>query len=431
MEDHVTKASLIVGSISFALLLAASATPVAAAQKKVALCHVPPENPQAPHTIIVAEAATASHLKHGDQLGECPGGCSGSCDDGNACTTDTCGANGQCQHAPVSCNDGNVCTTDACDPSSGCLTLPANGTSCDDGNACTGGDTCANKVCQGVPVAGCCTQAADCEDGDACTMDVCSGHSCQNPPLDCSAGDKCVAGVCDPLNGGCVTTPVNCDDANICTDDLCDSGVGCFSIPTTHPPQAVEQSCADAADNDCDGSIDGADPDCVPDTTIVAPPVMSCPTVQLQLATNTPGSSFESALDGAAFQATGSVLTLESLAPGPHTLAVRAVSSAGTPDPTPFVLTWSVYVTDPVFTILSPTEGQTVPSSGVITFSLTPVGIQLLVFSLAIDSAPPVAVSMTGPTPYFGLSAGPHMFTYFIQDQCMAGFHVTRTVVVQ
>jgi len=35
-------------------------------------------------------------------------------------------------------------------------------------------------------------------------------------------------------------------------------------MPTANPPQATETSCADGADNDCDGLVDAADPDCAP-----------------------------------------------------------------------------------------------------------------------------------------------------------------------
>jgi hypothetical protein len=41
------------------------------------------------------------------------------CDDGNACTTETCTAGG-CDVTAVVCDDGNPCTTDTCAPSSGC-----------------------------------------------------------------------------------------------------------------------------------------------------------------------------------------------------------------------------------------------------------------------------------------------------------------------
>ncbi|MGH9870017.1 MAG: DUF4215 domain-containing protein [Candidatus Polarisedimenticolia bacterium] len=47
-----------------------------------------------------------------------------------------------------------------------------------------------------------------------------------------------------------------------CTDDACDPATGCLYTPTTTPPEAAEASCADRLDNDCDGTVDAADPDC-------------------------------------------------------------------------------------------------------------------------------------------------------------------------
>jgi hypothetical protein len=251
-------------SLSIAVLLVLGAD-VAYADKKVVLCHVPPGNPANARTLSVGEAAIGAHLAHGDQLGECPTGCqqnAAACDDGNACTSDSCGPNGQCEHHAVSCDDGNPCTTDVCDGATGCLAVPNPGASCDDGNACTGQDACVGATCHGTSIAGCCATSADCNDGDACTTDACVDGHCANAPRDCTVVDKCVAGFCDVATGACGTTPVSCDDGNVCTDDSCDPVSGCVSQPTTHPPEPSETSCADGADNDCDGLVDAADPDC-------------------------------------------------------------------------------------------------------------------------------------------------------------------------
>jgi hypothetical protein len=43
------------------------------------------------------------------------------CDDGDACTDDSCRDDGACMHAPRSCDDGLDCTDDSCDPSTGCV----------------------------------------------------------------------------------------------------------------------------------------------------------------------------------------------------------------------------------------------------------------------------------------------------------------------
>src|SRR5262245_50753882 len=89
------------------LLLLLGATP-SSGEKKVTLCHVPPGNPSQTQTISVGEAAVPAHVAHGDAVGACPTGCAAGCDDGNLCTTDSCGAGGECLHAPVSCDDGVV-----------------------------------------------------------------------------------------------------------------------------------------------------------------------------------------------------------------------------------------------------------------------------------------------------------------------------------
>jgi len=78
------------------------------------------------------------------------------CDDGDACTIDTCVA-GTCSHAPE-----------------------ANGTVCDDGNVCTTPDTCTDGVCGGTMNPNCCQTAAECDDGDGCTIDTCVGNVCSN-----------------------------------------------------------------------------------------------------------------------------------------------------------------------------------------------------------------------------------------------------------
>ena len=235
------------------------------AEKKAVVCHVPPGHPANARTLSVGEAALTAHVAHGDLLGECPTGCQANvsvCDDGNACTSDSCGANGACQHDAVSCDDGNPCTADVCNASTGCLTAPNDGASCDDGNGCTSQDACVGTVCRGTAIAGCCATSAECDDGDNCTDDTCTNGQCANAPHDCAVADKCLAGFCDAATGACGTTAVSCNDGNVCTDDSCNPVIGCVSQPTTNPPEASETSCADGADNDCDGLTDLADPDC-------------------------------------------------------------------------------------------------------------------------------------------------------------------------
>jgi hypothetical protein len=78
-----------------------------------------------------------------------------------------------------SCDDGNACTTDSGDPRTGCIHID-NDVPCSDANACTTDDACSNGLCLG------------------------------GAPLNCDDGDPCTANSCDALVG-CVTTPVNLD----------------------------------------------------------------------------------------------------------------------------------------------------------------------------------------------------------------------------
>ena len=212
------------------LLIAGLTTGVAYAEKKVTVCHVPHGNPSNSQTISVGEAAVSAHLGHGDQIGACPSGCllnASLCDDGNACTSDSCGANGECHHAPVSCDDGNPCTADLCDAQTGCYSVANEGATCDDQNACTQNDACAGTVCRGTSIPGCCATSAECDDGNACTIDSCRSGSCANEPRDCTVAAKCLAGFCD-ANGACATAPVSGDPAcNFCGDGLAQSLEGC------------------------------------------------------------------------------------------------------------------------------------------------------------------------------------------------------------
>jgi hypothetical protein len=216
------------------------------------------------------------------------------CDDGNACTLDTC-VSGVCRHETASlngttCEDGNACTqgdtcqsgtctsgtpvvcnasdqchvAGTCDPATGTCSNPAktNGSSCSDGNACTLGDTCQSGTCtSGTPVvcnasdqchvAGTCDPAtgtcsnpakangSSCSDGNACTLgDTCQSGTCTSgTPVVCSALDQChVAGTCNTTTGVC-SNPAKadntaCNDGNACTQtDTCQSGICTGSNP--------------------------------------------------------------------------------------------------------------------------------------------------------------------------------------------------------
>jgi hypothetical protein len=124
------------------------------------------------------------------------------CDDGNPCTTDSCGEG--CVHQPINCSDGLPCTADSCDPATGqCVFTPyPNGTQCADSNPCTVNESCQGGSCQGQP--------ATCDDGNSCTTDTCDFMmGCRNTPQSdgtpcndgsaCTTGDACASGVCSGI----------------------------------------------------------------------------------------------------------------------------------------------------------------------------------------------------------------------------------------
>ncbi len=188
------------------------------------------------------------------------------CNDGNACTSDSCTAGFICAHTtpdptcvpcqgPGGCNDGNACTTDACTggicthatPDPTCV--PCDGVSdCNDHNACTT-DACAEGICtHATPDPTCvpCAGPGDCNDHNACTTDACTAGVC---------GHTAIAG-CTPCE-----TAAQCDDANTCTTDACTAGACSHQAIAGCGPE----NCSNGVDDDGDGKIDCADPDCAQD----------------------------------------------------------------------------------------------------------------------------------------------------------------------
>jgi hypothetical protein len=143
------------------------------------------------------------------------------CDDGSACTRDSCDpATGSCRFLPVVCDDGNPCTADSCDPGSGCHFDPLpNGSTCGGHDPCVTGESCQYGQCLGV--------AKNCDDGETCTYDYCDGSTglCHHNSS-CDDGNPCTDDSCGGIFGGCthvLRDPGSaCDDGNVCTtDDAC------------------------------------------------------------------------------------------------------------------------------------------------------------------------------------------------------------------
>ena len=125
------------------------------------------------------------------------------CDDGNACTVDTC-HDGFCQFLEDPCDEATACQTFShCDPDLGCVydTLD-----CDDGNPCTV-DTC-------DPATGC----------ENTLVQYCSGNPCTTH-ADCGYDDYCHYG-----DGVCTAIPADqihhCwDEAGACPKAIPDTAV--------------------------------------------------------------------------------------------------------------------------------------------------------------------------------------------------------------
>ncbi len=152
----------------------------------------------------------------------CVDGTPPDCDDGVACTVDSCDPVLGCEHVPddAVCADDDICTTDTCSPILGCQYTPLD---CNDGVDCTV-DSC-------EPAVGCVHTPDDmrCDDSDACTTDNCDpATGCEHTLVDCDDGIDCSIDSCDP-DSGCIHTPDDalCDDNNLCTTDRCDAASGC------------------------------------------------------------------------------------------------------------------------------------------------------------------------------------------------------------
>ena len=186
------------------------------------------------------------------------------CDDGAFCNgAETCDAALDCQTAaPVDCNDGVACTNDTCNEIADVCENGADDGNCDDGAFCNGAETCdAVLDCQAAtPV--------DCDDAVGCTLDSCNevADQCDNLATDslCDNGLFCDgAETCDAVSDCQPGAVPGCDDGVGCTVDACDE-VGDTCANTTDDSLCDNGLFCDGAET-CSATLDcqaGTAPNC-------------------------------------------------------------------------------------------------------------------------------------------------------------------------
>jgi len=202
------------------------------------------------------------------QGGTCVGGLFLDCEDGNACTTDTCDPAWGCVHEDneAPCEDGLFCTVDDSCSQGQCLGGPV--MACDDGDACTD-DTCdetlgcvhaiPNETCDGLD------NDCDGETDEELGVTTCGEGECTVVVKNCIDGvpQECVPGepgeeTCDGLDNDCDGQSDEAIGVTTCgkgeclvTIQTCVDGM----VQECIPGEPGEELC-DGLDNDCDGETD-------------------------------------------------------------------------------------------------------------------------------------------------------------------------------
>ena len=145
-----------------------------------------------------------------------------------------------------------------------------------------------------------------------------------------------------------------------------------------------------------------------------APPAATAETAaSVSFSSSEPGTTFACRLDGGAWQPCLSPRTLEGLALGNHTLAVRGTDKAGNAGQAH--ASWKVVLppdtTPPTVSITSGPAATTIATSAAFTFTADEAGVS---FTCSLDNAPSAAC--VSPAAYDGLAIGSHTFSVRATD---------------
>ena len=187
----------------------------------------------------------------------------------------------------------------------------------------------------------------------------------------------------------------------LCTSPKSYSGLGdgahAFQVRATDPAGNT-----DATPASFGWTVDTA----APETTITSHP--ADPTnlggASFAFVSDDPSATFQCRLDGASFAACTSPKVYTGLAAGSHAFEVRALDTAGNPDPTPAAFAWTVDTTPPDTSLISTPANPTNQTSASFSFASEPGAT----FECNLDGA-----GYTGCASPFGLSglaAGSHTF---------------------
>ena len=151
----------------------------------------------------------------------------------------------------------------------------------------------------------------------------------------------------------------------------------------------------------------------VPDTTITAGPsgTVASTAASFAFASNDATATFECRVDGAAYAACTSPVSLSGLGQGAHQFDVRARDAAGNVDASPASRDWSVDTVAPQTSIASGPSGAIASTSASFTFGADDAGAT---FECSLDGA--AFVACTSPAAYSGLGEGAHAFSVRARD---------------